>query len=147
LDEIAIARLALGENDQVEVGLGAWARTRAFPSIARCHVRFHADDRSQLGFLGLFLELERRVEIAVVGDGERGLLEFQRPRDEVVDPIGAVEQRILGVTVQMDEGHRVWAGGVDGRLSRGTKARRVNATVVYAPSVSRTGLRGRRSRM
>ena len=41
----------------------------------------------------------------MVGDRERGLLELERPRDQVVDPVGAVEEGVLGVAVEMDEGH------------------------------------------
>ena len=42
----------------------------------------------------------------MVGDREGGLLELLGARDQVVDPVRAVEQRVLGVAVQVDEGHR-----------------------------------------
>ena len=41
----------------------------------------------------------------MIGDRERGLLELERPRDQVIDPVGAVEKGVLGVAVEMDEGH------------------------------------------
>ena len=41
-------------------------------------VRFHADDRLEPRLLRLFLELPGRVQVAVVGDREGRLLEFQR---------------------------------------------------------------------
>jgi hypothetical protein len=46
------------------------------------------------------------VKIPVVGDGERRLLQLGGALNQVVDPIGAVEQRVLGVAVQVYEGHR-----------------------------------------
>ena len=42
----------------------------------------------------------------MIGDGQGGLLQLLRALDQVVDPIGAVEEGELGVAVQVDEGHR-----------------------------------------
>ena len=61
-------------------------------SIARRDIGFHADDRLDARFFGLFLELPRAVKVTVIGDGEGGLLEFQRSIDEVVDAVCAVEK-------------------------------------------------------
>ena len=55
--------------------------------------------------LGFFLEFPRAVQVAVVGDGQGGLLEFKSPLDEVIDSIGAVEKGVFGVAVEMYEGH------------------------------------------
>jgi hypothetical protein len=47
------------------------------------------------------------MHVAMVGDGQSGLLEFESPPDQLIDSIGAVEERILGVTVEMNEGHNL----------------------------------------
>jgi hypothetical protein len=39
----------------------------------------------------------------VIGDGERRLFELLRATDQVADSIGAIEQRVFGMTVEMDE--------------------------------------------
>lgn len=41
----------------------------------------------------------------MIGDREGGLLELEGPLDQVINSIGAVEKRILGVAVKVDEGH------------------------------------------
>jgi len=45
------------------------------------------------------------VEVSVVGDGQGGLLELLRPRYQVINAICAVEERVLRVAVEMNEGH------------------------------------------
>jgi hypothetical protein len=45
------------------------------------------------------------VEVAVVGDRERGLLELQSSPDQVIDSVCAVEKRVLGVRMKVNEGH------------------------------------------
>ena len=41
----------------------------------------------------------------MIGDRQRGLLELERPRDQVIDAVRAIEKGVLRVAVQMDEGH------------------------------------------
>ena len=41
----------------------------------------------------------------MIGDRQRGLLELERPRDQVIDPVGAIEEGVFRVAVEMDEGH------------------------------------------
>jgi hypothetical protein len=105
LDEVAVARGVLGEQDEVVVWLRARRRPRAGPAISRRDVCFHTDDRLQSGLPRLLLEFPRAVEISMIGDREGRLLELEGPGDQVVDPVGAVEQRVLGMTVKVDEGH------------------------------------------
>jgi uncharacterized membrane protein len=42
----------------------------------------------------------------MIGDRERRHLEFLRARDEAVDAVGAIEQAVFGVAVEMDERQR-----------------------------------------
>jgi predicted aminopeptidase len=45
------------------------------------------------------------VQIAVVGDGQGGLVQLLGAANEVVYPVGSIEEGVLRVTVEMDEGH------------------------------------------
>ena len=67
-------------------------------------VRLEAEDRLDVVLLAGLVELDRAVHHAVVGEAERGLAERRRARGEAVDVRRAVEQRVLGVDVQMRAG-------------------------------------------
>ena len=43
----------------------------------------------------------------MVGDGQCRLLELERAGNEVINAVGAVEQGIFRMAVQMNEGHPV----------------------------------------
>src|SRR5918992_1477024 len=88
------------------VRLGARRLTCAVSSITGSDVRLHPDDRLDLGLFRLLLELPRGVEVTVVGNRERRLLELAGARDQALDPVGAVEKRVLGVTMEVYERHR-----------------------------------------
>ena len=92
----------------MEVGLTAVAADAiASASIAGRDIRLHPDYGFDPCFLGFFLELPRRMEVTVVGNGEGGLFELERPFDQVIDSIGAVEKGVFRVTVKVNEGHVV----------------------------------------
>ena len=73
--------------------------------VAGGDVRLHSDERANAGLVRFFLELPRTEHVAVIGDGESGLLEFESPLYQVIDSVGAVEKRVLGMTMEMNEGH------------------------------------------
>ena len=77
------------------------------PSIARSDIGFHADDRLQARLLRLFLELPSPVKVTVIGYGEGWLLELQRLRDQIIDPVCTVEKGVFGMAVEVDEGHMI----------------------------------------
>lgn len=60
--------------------------------IAGRDIGFHADYRLYSRFFGSFLELPCAMEVTVIGDGEGGLLKFERFTDEIFNSVGAVEQ-------------------------------------------------------
>ena len=96
--QVAPARLVLGEQRQV-VG-GALLRVAVVAAAGR-DVRLEADDGVDALRARLLVELERAVERPVVGDGEGVLPQRLRPRDEVGDGAHPVEQRVLGVRMQV----------------------------------------------
>ena len=83
------------------------ANAVAGSSIAWRDIGFHADNRLEPSFLGLFLELPRPVKITVIGYGEGGLLEFQRFIDEIINAVCTVEKRVFRVAMEVDEGHMI----------------------------------------
>ena len=103
LDQVLEADAVLGQQRQMVTGLFVLADFAFVPPIARRDVGFVADDRVDAGRLGLLIELQRAVQIAVVGQGQGvhaqrlGLLD-QRP-----DRAGAVQQAVMAMAVQMDE--------------------------------------------
>ena len=99
LDDVGVPLVRLGEQRQVRVALGLRA-----PVVG--HVHLAADDRLHACIARLPVELDRASERAVVGERDGGHLEALRLLDESRDPARAVEDRVLGVDVQMDEWRR-----------------------------------------
>jgi hypothetical protein len=64
-------------------------------------VRLEPEDRLDLVLLAGLVELDRAVHHAVVGEPERRLAELGGPLGELLDLARAVEQRVLGVDVEM----------------------------------------------
>ena len=97
------------------VRLGAGRGASALAPVAGRDVRLHADDRLELRLSRLLLELPGGVQVAVIGDRQGGLLELLGAPDQVIDPVGAVEERVFRVAMQMNEGHLDEDSGRDAR--------------------------------
>ena len=97
-----------------------------------------ADDRLDPGLARGLVELDRAVHHAVVGEPERGLPERGGALDEAVDLRGAVEQRVLGVDVEVGAG----GGGHGGPLILEV---REDAFGRASPDVARYSLRRRQA--
>ncbi len=147
LDEVRVTGPVRGEQDEVRVvGRGARLHLAGAPVAVR-DVGFAADDRRDALRAGLLLELPGAEQVAVVGEGERGHAERDRPVDQIVDPVRAVEQRVLAVRVKMNELHYAVCGVPAIRRSRSGTTRGFAAaaacTRIWAGSASRA--RHRRS--
>ena len=79
-------------------------RTGPVLDRARRHVGLDADDRFDPGVRRRLIKFDRPVEVAVIGDRDRGHLEFRRFFHQLLHPHRAIEERILGVEVEMNEG-------------------------------------------
>ena len=66
-------------------------------------VALEPDDGVDPQRLRLLVELVGAVQIAVIGHGDRRHIQPLRLREEVRDPCRAVEHRVLGVDMQVDE--------------------------------------------
>ncbi len=105
------------------VRLDPGRRPLARAPIAWRDVRLHADNGLELRLLRLFLELPRGVHVTVIRNRERWLLELQSPLDQVIDPVGAVEEGVLRVAVEVDEAHGPCKLAVAAEAGEGADAR------------------------
>ena len=96
LDQVPVALVGLGQERQVRVALLLLGRV-----VADVHLT--ADQRLDALLPGVLVELHGAGERAVVGERHSGHLELGRPSGEVRDPAGPVEDRELGVNVEVDE--------------------------------------------
>ena len=117
LDEVAVARLAIRQQGQVVVELVAGGRLSAavvhlaLPGGALVaalvgHVGLDAQDGLHAAGAAGLVERHDPVEVPVVGYPERRLAVGRGGRHERFDPRGAVEHRVLGVGVQVNEAVR-----------------------------------------
>ncbi len=97
LDEVAVAGVVGGQQRQV-VALDPALRARR---VVVDEVDLAADDRLDAVLAARLVELDRAVHDAVVGEPERRLLELRGALGERLDLARAVEQRVLGVDVEM----------------------------------------------
>ena len=108
LDEVLVALAVAREQNEVVVRLPdltpAHADRLLVAAVAGRDVRLHADDGPDALLLRRLAEGPRPEQAAVVGESQRGHLVFLRPADEVGEAVGAVEEGVLGVAVQVNEG-------------------------------------------
>ena len=144
----ALEEAAAGELDEVAVALvvGGQQRQVVALDLALVHravvdeVGLEPDDRLDPVLLGGLHELDRAVHHAVVGQAEGGLVERRGARGERVDLARAVEQRVLGVDVEVGA-----AGGTHGRGPRDAASDASSVTRPLRRSPPRN-LRGRAQR-
>ena len=104
VDQVAVAFLVFAEQDQVVVAVGVGA---GLVALLR-DVNFAADDRMDAFRLGRVVELDGAEEVAVIGHGDGGHLLALRDLHQLLDFAGAVEQRVVGMAVEMDERAFAW---------------------------------------
>ena len=97
LDEVRVALVRLREQREVRVAL------RLGAAVVR-DVDLAPDDRLHARLARLAVELDRSCERAVIGERDRRHLEPCCLVHERRDPARAVEDRVLRVDVEMDEG-------------------------------------------
>jgi hypothetical protein len=76
----------------------------AVGAVGRRHVRLVADDRINAGVLALLVEFDRAEEVAVIGHRDRVHAERLGMRDQFRHPVGAIEEAIVRVAMQVNEG-------------------------------------------
>lgn len=111
--EVLVAFLILTEKDEVVVAIGFGF----ILVILLGDVEFAADDGVDAFGLGGVVELDGSEEVAMVGHGDGGHLLFGDDVHHLGDFTGSVEEGVIGMAVEMDEGrvgHRGCARGAPG---------------------------------
>src|SRR5262249_55916150 len=70
----------------------------------RRDVEFAAEDRLNARRPGVLVEVDCAEQVAVVGQRDGGEFELASPLDQTAEPRSAVEEAVLRVDVQVDEG-------------------------------------------
>ena len=96
LDQVAVSLVRLGEEREVRLAL-----LLRVPVVG--DVDLAAEHRLDSLVPRRLVEVDRTGERAVVGERDRRHLELGGALREVRDPAGAVEDRVLGVDVEVDE--------------------------------------------
>ena len=100
LDQVLPPLVRLGEQHQViRLRLAA----RSCRTAALRDVDLAAEDRLEAAIPRMVVEHHRREHVPVLGDRQRRHLQLHRFVEQLVDAAGAVEQRELGVQVEMNE--------------------------------------------
>ena len=103
LDQIMIALLVLGQEDQV---VTAARQFRGLVRMIVADVNLAAENGLDAEILAGRVEIGRAEHVAVVGDGAGGHAVILGAGAEILDADGAVQQAVFGMAMQMDEiGH------------------------------------------
>ena len=115
--EVLVTILILGEEDEVVVAIGLGFGL----VIALGDVHFAADDGVDVFGFGGVVELDGSEEVAVVGHGDGGHFQVGGDVHHLGDFAGSIEEGVIGVAVEMDEGrvsHRGLPDSAWGRRGR-----------------------------
>ncbi len=103
LEQVLIAGVVLGQQQQV---VGALVELGILvPHPARGKITFQTNDGFYAGFFGCVIKFDHAKHGAVIGDGHRRHAQFLGARHQLFDITETVKQRIMGVDMQVDEGH------------------------------------------
>src|SRR5262249_38796036 len=104
-DEVAKAGAILGQERKVVAVFFERAALAFVPAFGG-DIGLVAENWIDAGFLGGLIELERAVEVAVIGDRQGVHAERFGAADEFIDRTGAVEEAVVTVAMQVNEGER-----------------------------------------
>ena len=122
LEEVLVAGEVFREQAEVKDGFAVVVGAAVFFEAGGFdEVEFAADERLDALGLGLVVELDRAVEIAVVGEGEGAHAELGGAIHQPVDAAAAIEQAVVGVDVEMDE---ILVGGRHGLVKQAQRGMR-----------------------
>lgn len=103
LDQIVIAELVLGQEDQV---MASFTRLRSFVRVIMADVDLAAEYGLDAEVLAGSVKIGRAEHVAVIGDGAGGHTVILGAGAEILDADRAVQKTVFGMTMQMHEiGH------------------------------------------
>ena len=101
-DEILVTGFVAREQREMISGIAL--RIRPVLDRTRRHVSLHADDRLDPGLGRRLVKFNRAMQVAVIGNRDRRHRHFGRLLHQLLHSHRPVEERILGVQVEMNEG-------------------------------------------
>ena len=109
LQKVLPARIVFGQQNQVEAavgnpGIGLVRAVRAPAVGIGRDISLDAEDRFDAGLFGLGIEVDRAIEIAMIGHGNGIHAKVLDPGNQPIDPVGTVEQAVLSVQMKVNEG-------------------------------------------
>ncbi len=115
LDQVVIALEVLGEQHQVILRLARIPALRE--PAAGCDVHLAPENRIEPARTRVVVKDHRRKQVAVLRDRNRRHLQPDGLVEQFVDPARAVEQRVFGVEVEVNElghhSHSIVEGGLE----------------------------------
>ena len=102
LHQVLKAGPVVGQQSEMETGLLEAAGV-LLEAAARGDVGFQSEDRVDAHFLGLLIELQRAVQIAVVGQGQGVHLQGLRAGQQPVDRSRPIQEAVMAMAVEMGE--------------------------------------------
>jgi hypothetical protein len=103
--QIAIADAIRGQQHEMAVRSRGPRGLLLFPPGAEGQIRLEAENRADALRLRLLVEAPGGVEISVIGDGQAVHAQLLDVLHQLGDPIGAVEQGVFAVGVEVNESH------------------------------------------
>ena len=103
LQQVLEAGAVLGQEGDMVAGLFGAAGVLLVVAASGRDVGLDAEDRVDARVLGRFVELQRTVQIAVVGQGQGVHAQLFGPLQEAGDFAGAVQEAIVAMAMQMGE--------------------------------------------
>ncbi|EKD22226.1 MAG: Na+/proline symporter [uncultured bacterium] len=100
--EVLISLHVPGKDDDMICRLRA-SMARLVKTAFRRDVQFAADDRFDPVLISMFIEIDRSIEIAMIGHRNSGHLIFFCFPKKVVETDRAIEETVLGVKVKMNK--------------------------------------------
>ena len=101
--EVPVAGLVLRQQHEVMVNVLPAAGGLLVETAAGRNINLAADNRLDAPVARGLIKINCAAEHAVVGDRERGELQFAGFVHQPIEAAGAIEQRILRVQMQMDK--------------------------------------------
>ena len=97
-DEVAVTRFVFGEDEEMVVGVAFGSATVVF---VFADVQLAAEDGLEALLVHGVEEVDRAVDVAVVGHGGGGLTDFAEVSGEFVYVTGAIEEGVIGVKMKV----------------------------------------------
>ena len=103
LDQVLVANRIPDQQAEMMINVASTAGRFLFASAAGRDINFAADNGFDTLFACRLVKVNDAVHGAVVGDGQRGEFQFMGFVHQPVQTAGAIEQRILGVKMEMNK--------------------------------------------